>query len=75
LCCNLIHIFRGLLEADYVSLIWTTLAEFPGTIVVIILVDWLGRKKTLAICELTFSIAILVVMECGYEKTLLVCPK
>jgi hypothetical protein len=68
----LIEHFRGLLEADYVSLIWTTFAEFPGTVVAIFLIDWLGRKKTLAICALTFSIATLVVMSCGYDKTLLV---
>jgi hypothetical protein len=35
-----------------VSLIWTTFAEFPGTVVAIFLIDWLGRKKTLAICAL-----------------------
>ena len=63
---------RGLQEADYVSLIWTTFAEFPGTVVAIFLIDWLGRKKTLAICALSFAISTLVVMSCGYDKTLLV---
>ena len=40
---------RGLLEEDYVSLIWTTFAEFPGTILAMMLINCMGRKKTMAI--------------------------
>lgn len=42
-------LFRGLKENDYVELIWTTFAEFPGTILAMVLIDRIGRKRTLAI--------------------------
>mgnify|MGYP003898338287 CR=1 FL=1 len=35
-------------ESDYVEIIWTTFAEFPGLILAILLIDRIGRRKTLA---------------------------
>ena len=63
---------RGLAEEDYVSLIWTTFAEFPGTILAMFLIDRVGRKKTLAIQAFVFSVTTLMVMECALSKQLLV---
>ena len=64
--------FRGLAEEDYVSLIWTTFAEFPGTILAMLLIDRVGRKKTLAIQAFVFSITTLMVIECNLSKVMLV---
>ena len=50
--------FRGLTSGDYVKLVWTTFAEFPGTIIALFLIDWLGRKKTLAAMAFLFAVTI-----------------
>uniref|UniRef100_A0A8C1GXQ2 SV2 related protein b n=1 Tax=Cyprinus carpio TaxID=7962 RepID=A0A8C1GXQ2_CYPCA len=44
---------------DYVDLLWTTLAEFPGILVTLWMIDRIGRKKSMAICFLLFSVSIL----------------
>lgn len=67
-----VHTCRGLMEDDYVSLIWTTFAEFPGTVLAMLLIDRVGRKKTLAIQAFVFAAATLMVLECAMSKTLLV---
>ena len=36
------------------------------------LVDWIGRKKTLALLSFLFSISILGVIECAASKTILI---
>ena len=61
-------LFRGLASEDYVKLIWTTFAEFPGTILAFILIDWIGRKKTMAILSFLFAISTLGVIECQASK-------
>ena len=63
---------RGLSVNDYVELIWTTFAEFPGTLLAFFLIDWIGRKKTLALLSFSFSISILGVIECAASKTILI---
>ena len=63
---------RGLSVNDYVELIWTTFAEFPGTLLAFCLIDWIGRKKTLALLSFLFSISILGVIECATSKTILI---
>ena len=57
---------------DYVKLIWTTFAEFPGTIVAFILIDWFGRKKTLTVLSFLFAVSTLGVMECQASETMLI---
>lgn len=37
-----------LTSEDYISLLWTTFAEFPGIFVTMIFLERLGRKRTLA---------------------------
>ena len=38
------------------KLLWTTLAEFPGLIVTLLILEYLGRKVTLAVTITGFSI-------------------
>jgi MFS family permease len=32
---------------DYIDIIWTSVGEFPGVIITVLLIDWLGRKRTM----------------------------
>jgi MFS family permease len=36
-------------QQDYLSLLYTTLSEFPGLILTAVIIEWFGRKKTMAI--------------------------
>ncbi|ODN04059.1 Synaptic vesicle 2-related protein [Orchesella cincta] len=51
---------KMLTTSDYVKLLWTTLAEFPGILVTIFVLDKIGRKKTMAAQFLCFSATIFV---------------
>ncbi|XP_058632167.1 synaptic vesicle 2-related protein isoform X2 [Onychostoma macrolepis] len=55
---------------DYVDLLWTTLAEFPGILVTLWMIDRIGRRKSMAICFLLFSVSILPLYACT-QRTLL----
>ncbi|XP_061585116.1 synaptic vesicle 2-related protein isoform X2 [Cololabis saira] len=44
---------------DYKDLLWTTLSEFPGLLVTLWAIDRLGRRKTMALCFLVFSLCII----------------
>uniref|UniRef100_A0A3Q0SD96 SV2 related protein b n=1 Tax=Amphilophus citrinellus TaxID=61819 RepID=A0A3Q0SD96_AMPCI len=55
---------RYLTSADYKDLLWTTLAEFPGLLVVLLLVDYIGRKKSMALCFFMFFLCILPLYAC-----------
>ena len=67
-----VHTCKGLKEKDYVELIWTTLAEFPGTILAMVLIDRIGRKSTLAVLAALFAVSTACVAECAMSKTLLI---
>ena len=58
----------GLKTDDYVQLVWTTCAEFPGTVLALLLIDRLGRKKTLALQAAIFALATLCLVECGRSR-------
>ncbi|XP_016894270.1 synaptic vesicle 2-related protein [Cynoglossus semilaevis] len=49
---------------DYKDLLWTTLAEFPGLLVIIFAVEYIGRKKSLALCFFMFSLFLLPLYAC-----------
>lgn len=49
---------------DYRDLLWTTLAEFPGLLVLIVAVDRIGRKQSMALCFFLFSLCILPLYAC-----------
>ncbi|XP_047426393.1 synaptic vesicle 2-related protein [Mugil cephalus] len=55
---------KYLTAADYKDLLWTTLAEFPGLLVIVLLVDYIGRKKSLALCFFMFSLFVLPLYAC-----------
>ena len=66
------YFYRGLLEADYVKLIWTTFAEFPGTILCMLLIDRYGRKLTMVVLSTLFAIFTAIIAECGASQAVLV---
>ncbi|KAM9735210.1 synaptic vesicle 2-related protein-like [Menidia menidia] len=55
---------KYLTSTDYKDLLWTTLAEFPGLLVVLLAVDYLGRKKSMALCFFMFSLCVLPLFAC-----------
>ncbi|XP_038590431.1 synaptic vesicle 2-related protein-like isoform X1 [Micropterus salmoides] len=61
---------KYLTSADYTDLLWTSMAEFPGILVILIAIDRIGRKKTLALCFVTFSLCFLPLFACIGRTTL-----
>ncbi|XP_022050281.2 synaptic vesicle 2-related protein [Acanthochromis polyacanthus] len=55
---------KYLTSADYKDLLWTTLAEFPGLLVILLAVDHIGRKRSMALCFFLFSLCILPLFAC-----------
>ena len=55
--------------SDYNHLLWTTLAEFPGIMVSLLLIEKIGRKKTMAMEFFLFTITICLLFNCGANKT------
>lgn len=46
---------RQLATTDYMDLLWTTLAEFPGIFTTIFIIEKCGRKKTMALQFLVYA--------------------
>ena len=59
-------------SSEYVDLIWTTAAEFPGTIFAILIIDYIGRKPTILAMFLIFSLSVLSLTGCAAGKAFLV---
>ena len=57
-----------LATTDYNHLLWTTLAEFPGIMVSLLLIEKIGRKKTLAIEFLLFTITLTLLFNCSSSR-------
>ncbi|XP_072228190.1 synaptic vesicle 2-related protein-like [Leuresthes tenuis] len=55
---------KYLTSTDYKDLLWTTLAEFPGLLVILLAIDYIGRKKSMALCFFMFSLCILPLFAC-----------
>ncbi|XP_068191236.1 synaptic vesicle 2-related protein-like isoform X2 [Antennarius striatus] len=49
---------------DYKDLLWTTLAEVPGVLVFLLIIDRVGRRKSIAACFFMFSLFILPLYAC-----------
>lgn len=49
-----------LATTDYMDLLWTTLAEFPGIFATIAIIERCGRKKTMAFQFILFALCILM---------------
>ncbi|CAK9304000.1 unnamed protein product [Gordionus sp. m RMFG-2023] len=52
-------------RSDYVDLLWTTLAEFPGLFSTVFMIEILGRKITIAIEFFAFSIFVFLLNICS----------
>ena len=59
---------RQLDRIDYTHLLWTTLAEFPGIMVTIVLVDKLGRKRTMGLELLLLSACLCFLYKCSLDR-------
>jgi len=55
--------------SDYNHLLWTTLAEFPGIMVSLLLIEKIGRKKTMALEFLFFTITLCLLFNCSTQKS------
>ncbi|XP_022086272.1 synaptic vesicle 2-related protein-like [Acanthaster planci] len=55
---------QSLTTSDYVLLLWTTFAEFPGIILTFVIIEKLGRKKTMGIEFLCFAIFMFLLFIC-----------
>lgn len=55
---------KQLTTKDYIDLLWTTLAEFPGLVITFLIIEYLGRKKTMAFEFVVFSIFVMLVNIC-----------
>ena len=63
--------FRGLTSDDYVKVLWTTFAEFPGTLLAIAIIDVAGRKLTFTILFLIYSVSVVSLAWCYVGKAYL----
>ncbi|KAF7667544.1 hypothetical protein LDENG_00057870 [Lucifuga dentata] len=55
---------KYLSSADYKEFLWTAFAEFPGLLITLVMVDYIGRKKSLALCFIMYSLSILPLYAC-----------
>lgn len=55
---------KELTTADYIDLLWTTLAEFPGILLTIAIIEQFGRKKTMSVQHLVFAVCVFVILLC-----------
>ncbi|KAJ0057321.1 hypothetical protein NL108_002276 [Boleophthalmus pectinirostris] len=49
---------------DYKDLLWTTLAEFPGILIVLFAIDRIGRKRSMTLSFFMFALCILPMYAC-----------
>ena len=60
-------------QDDYVELLWTTLAEFPGLIVTLLILEYVGRKATLAVTIFGFALCTFIMPHAASEKATIFC--
>ncbi|CAH1393430.1 unnamed protein product [Nezara viridula] len=53
---------------DYMDLLWTTFAEFPGIFVTIFIIERFGRKITMAVQFTMFSICLAILYFCSENR-------
>ncbi|XP_039751718.1 synaptic vesicle 2-related protein [Pararge aegeria] len=63
---------RPLQTTDYMDLLWTTLAEFPGIFATIFIIEKFGRKKTMASQFVIFAICVCA-LTYNTNRTFLTC--
>lgn len=57
---------------DYVDLLWTTCAEFPGLIITVLIIDKIGRKYTMVLEFIIFSLFTFFLNICTTRPVLIV---
>ncbi|KAE8747251.1 hypothetical protein FOCC_FOCC006043 [Frankliniella occidentalis] len=62
---------KELTTTDYIDLLWTTLAEFPGIFATIFVIERFGRKRTMAVQFVIFAICIYFLLICSTERSFL----
>ncbi|XP_048523169.1 synaptic vesicle 2-related protein [Dendroctonus ponderosae] len=62
---------KPLQTTDYIDLLWTTLAEFPGIFITIFIIERYGRKKTMAVQFVTYAICCCFLVICPGKRTVL----
>ncbi|KAG8232729.1 hypothetical protein J437_LFUL013322 [Ladona fulva] len=62
---------RELNTTDYIDLLWTTLAEFPGIFATILIIERFGRKKTMAVQFLLFAVCVCFLLICTPNRSFL----
>lgn len=62
---------KSLSMADYTDLLLTTAAEFPGLFITFLIIEWLGRRKTIAVEFLIFALFVYLVNICVTRKVLI----
>lgn len=55
---------KPLVQKDYIDLLSTTMAEFPGLIITAVVIESLGRKKTMAIEFGVYTIFMFLLFFC-----------
>lgn len=55
---------RELQTTDYMDLLWTTLAEFPGIFFTIFIIERFGRKKTMAVQFVAYAVCCCLLTIC-----------
>ena len=59
-------------RSDYMDLLWTTLAEFPGIFSTIFAIERIGRKKTMAFQLIMFAVIVCILgRACVLNRTVL----
>ncbi|XP_068183752.1 synaptic vesicle 2-related protein-like isoform X1 [Antennarius striatus] len=53
-----------LTSADYIDLTWTTVAELPGIFGVLLMVERIGRKNSMALCFFIYFLVMLPLYAC-----------
>ena len=62
---------RTLTTKDYTDLLWTTLAEFPGIFITLAIIEFLGRKITMAVDMIGFTLFSFLLIICTSRSVLI----
>ncbi|KAI1722709.1 sugar transporter domain-containing protein [Ditylenchus destructor] len=55
---------KPLVQKDYIDLLSTTMAEFPGLLITVGVIEWLGRKRTMAMEFGVYSFFMMMLFFC-----------
>ena len=57
--------------SDYVKILWTTMAELPGILITLVIIEILGRKLTMSIEFIGCMIGFLLLFICGSDTVII----